>query len=126
MNIRGLSGCAVLMLVFASGCAGNREFQRVETMRRESGWPKIRAAAEKEIARRDGDTKWSSQAYYEPKQHAEGVWTVVAFAAYPGNKYGDSIDLQIRDNGKVISYAPRLPDLHPRKKALERSASKPD
>jgi hypothetical protein len=113
MNIRSLSNCAVLILVLATGCASNRKLDRVETLRRDPTWPDIRAAAEKEIARREGSTQWSSSAYYAPQQHTNGMWAVVASGAYPNNRLGDSIDLLIRDSGEVISYAPRM-SWHPK------------
>ncbi len=108
MMIRRLSSCAVLVLVLATGCASNREFKRVEALRRDLMWPDIRAAAEKEIARREGNTQWSSSANYAPDQHTNGVWAVVACGAYPLNTLGDCIDLSIRDSGEVISYSPRM------------------
>ena len=112
MNIRRIFGFGVLSL-FIVGCAGSRELQRIDVLRQDSAWPDIRAAAEKEIARREGNTRWSSSAYYAPAQHTNGVWVVVASGAYPNNRLGDSIDLLIRDTGEVISYVPRDP-WHPK------------
>ena len=51
--------------------------------------------------------------YYAPEQHTNGVWVVVASGAYPHNRLGDSIDMVIRDDGEVISYAPRMSS-HPK------------
>ena len=99
--------------MFVAGCAGNRELQRVDTLRRDPTWPAIRAAAETEVARREGNTQWSHSAYYNPQQHTNGVWVVVASGAYPLNRLGDSIDMTIRDDGEVISYSPRQPS-HPK------------
>jgi hypothetical protein len=113
MSIRYFSSCAVLVLALITGCASHREFERVEALRRDAVWPDIRAAAEKEIARREGSTQWSSSAYYAPQQHTNGVWAVVISGAYPNNRLGDSIDLLIRDTGEVISYSPRI-SWHPK------------
>src|SRR6266404_4251058 len=106
-------GSVTLALVLFGGCASNKELQRVDALRRHPYWPRVRAAAELEIARREGNTLWSHDAYYAPKQHTNGVWFVVASGAYPLNRYGDSIDMLIRDGGKVFSYSPRMPS-HPR------------
>lgn len=113
MSIRNLINLSSLVLVLATGCASNREFERVEALRRDPAWPTIRAAAEMEIARREGSAQWSSSAYYAPNQHTNGVWMVIASGAYPNNRLGDSIDLLIRDSGEVISYSPRM-SWHPR------------
>ena len=108
MSIPNLISVSVLMFVLSAGCATNREFERAEALRRVPAWPAIRAAAEMEIARREGSAQWSSAAYYAPKHHTNGVWVVVASGAYPNNTLGDSIDLLIRDSGEVISYSPRM------------------
>jgi len=102
-----------LCVVLTAGCASNRELQRLDALERDANWPKIREAAETEIARRDGNTDWSYSAYYGPRQHTNGVWEVVAAGAYPLNRLGDRIDMLIRDNGEVISYSPHFPDSHP-------------
>ena len=103
----------ICLAVIATGCAGNRELQRIDALRRDPAWPKIRAAAEMEVARKEGNTDWSHSAYYEPEQHTNGVWVVVASGAYPLNRLGDSIDMNIREDGQVVSYSPRQPD-HPK------------
>ena len=108
-----LSNWAILAVAVVIGCATNGGFDRIEALRRDPTWPDIRASAEKEIARREGNTQWSSAAYYAPVQHTNGVWAVVASGAYPQNTLGDHIDLLIRDSGEVISYAPRM-SRHPR------------
>jgi len=113
MNIRGILSLAIPVLVLAAGCTTNNEFERIDALRRDLAWPRIRAAAEMEIARREGSTQWSYSAYYTPTQHTNGIWGVVAFGAYPSNKLGDSIDLLIRDSGEVFSYVPRM-SRHPR------------
>lgn len=99
-----------MTVALATGCATNKELARIESLRRDPTWPDIRAAAEKAVARHKGDTRWSSSAYYQPEQHTNGVWAVVASGAYPLNTLGDNIDLCIRDNGEVISYSPRRPN----------------
>jgi hypothetical protein len=101
------------ILSFAAGCAGSRRLQHVESLRQESNWPNIRAAAEIEVARRDGNTQWSHSAYYSPREHTNGVWYVVASGAYPLNRLGDSIDLLIKDRGEIVSYTPRMQS-HPK------------
>jgi len=105
----------VLLFTFALllGCAGSREVQRIDALRRDPGWPAIRTAAEKEVARKEGNTYWSARAYYSPKQHTNGVWTVLASGSYPLNTLGDHIEMLIRDNGEVSSYIP-LYDNHPK------------
>ena len=108
MNIRSFYCFGILVLVLVTSCASNKEFERVDALRRDPAWPAIRAAAEMEIARRESSTQWSHSAYYAPKQHTNSVWVVVASGAYPNNTLGDSIDLIIRDGGEVISYAPRM------------------
>jgi len=102
-----------LLVILSAGCANNRELLRLDALKRDADWPKIRAAAEIEIARKEGNTDWSHSAYYAPTQHTNGVWAVVASGAYPFNQMGDSIDMAIRDNGEVISYSPRF-SKHPR------------
>ena len=99
--------------MFVAGCAGNRELKRIDALRSDPAWPAIRAAAEAEVAHRDGNTQWSHSAYYAPQQHTNGVWVVVASGAYPLNKLGDSIDMLVRDSGNVFSYAPRFSS-HPK------------
>jgi len=101
------------ILSLATGCAGNRRLQHIEVLRQDPDWPKIRAAAEMEVARKEGNTRWSHSAYYAPEEHTNGVWYVVASGAYPLNRMGDSIDIFIKDGGKVISYSPRMRD-HPK------------
>jgi hypothetical protein len=101
------------LLSFAAGCAGSRQLQHTEALRQERNWPKIRAAAEIEVARKEGNTQWSHSAYYAPKEHTNSLWHVVASGAYPLNSMGDSIDILIKDDGEVISYAPRTKD-HPK------------
>jgi hypothetical protein len=103
----------ILVIGFATSCAGNRRWQHIDTLRQDPNWPTIHAAAEKEVARREGNTKWSYSAYYSPEQHTNGIWVVVAAGAYPLNRYGDRINITIRDNGEVISYSPRLSS-HPK------------
>jgi hypothetical protein len=107
MNIHRLSSCAILMLLIAIGCANDEAFERVDALRCDPAWPVIRATAETEIARRKGNTQWSSAAHYTPKQRTNGVWVVVASGAYPDNTLGDHVDLLIRDDGEIVSYAPR-------------------
>jgi len=97
----------ICVAVIAAGCAGNREFERIDALRRDPAWPKIRAAAEMEVARKEGNTNWSYRAYYLPEQHTNGVWVVVASGAYPLDRLGDSIDIIIRDDGQIVSYSPR-------------------
>src|ERR1043166_4650713 len=99
---------AVTGALFATGCASHRAAQRIDTLQREPGWPAIRAAAEMEVARKEGNTQWSHSAYYSPQQHTNDVWAVVASGAYPLNTLGDSIHMLIRDGGEVISYSPRM------------------
>ena len=113
MKICSFFNFGILVLLFASGCASNKEFERTDALRRDSAWPMIRAAAEMEIGRREHNTQWSYSAYYEPKEHTNGVWVVVAYGAYPNNRLGDWIDLFVRDNGEVTSYSPHL-SWHPR------------
>ncbi len=109
MNLRNLSHLTILAVLIATGCTGSKYSERLAALRRDPGWPAIRTAAEKEIARREGGTNWSGSAYYAPRQHTNGVWAVVASGAYPNNRMGDSIDLLIRDGGEIIYYAPRWP-----------------
>jgi hypothetical protein len=113
MNIRNFFILGVFAVVLVTGCAGNQELQRIDALRRQPAWPAIRAAAETEVARREGNTEWSHSAYYAPQQHTNGVWAVVASGSYPLNRLGDSIDMLIRDSGEVVSYAPRMSS-HPR------------
>lgn len=113
-NLFHLIACAAGLL--AAGCASNKELARLDALKRDTNWPTIRAASEKEIARREGTTQWSYQAYYTPVQHTNGVWAVVAEGSYPMGAYGDFIDLTVRDNGEVISAKPRKPDFHPKLK----------
>ena|ERR1043165_7173058 len=101
------------LLLFAAGCAGSRQLQHTEALRQDRDWPKIRAATEIEVARREGNTQWSHSAYYAPQEHTNGVWYVVASGAYSHNRMGDSIDILIKDGGEVISYSPRM-SKHPR------------
>jgi hypothetical protein len=101
------------ILIFVTGCAGSRQLQHTEALRQERDWPKIRAAAEIEVARKEGNTQWSHSAYYAPQEHTNSVWYVVASGDYPLNRMGDSIDLLIKDGGEVISYSPRMKD-HPK------------
>jgi hypothetical protein len=102
-----------MVFVFVTGCAGRRELQHVDALRRDPGWPAIRAEAEEEVTRRKGNAEWSHSAYYAPQQHTNGMWVAVASGAYPLNRLGDSIDMLIRDSGEVVSYAPRMSS-HPR------------
>jgi hypothetical protein len=113
MNIYRFYSAGILVLLLA-GCASNKEFERADALRREPEWPAIRAAAEMEVARREGNTEWSHSAYYAPEQHTNGVWVVIASGAYPLNKLGDSIDMLVRDSGEVFSYAPRSSTSHPK------------
>lgn len=101
------------MALAVAGCAGNHEFQRIDALRREPAWPKIRATAEIEVARKERNTDWSHSAYYTPEQHTNDVWVVIASGAYPLNAMGDSINIVIRDDGEVVSYAPRM-SFHPK------------
>ena len=105
--------CAVAAAALLIGCAGSKEMQHAEGLRRHPDWPRIRAAAELEVAHHEGNTLWSHDAYYWPHEHTNGVWYVVASGAYPLNAYGDSIDMLIRDGGEVVSYSPRR-DYHPK------------
>jgi hypothetical protein len=102
-----------LILSFAAGCASNRDLQRVDVLRRDPNWPGIRAAAETEVAHKEGNTNWSHSAYFSPQQHSNRVWLVLASGAYPLNKLGDHIEMLICDNGEVVSYIP-LASFHPR------------
>jgi hypothetical protein len=108
MKIYAVIGYFSLSAVLVVGCAGNKEFRGVDALRRHPDWPRIRATAELEVAQREGNTLWSYDAYYAPKQHTNGVWCVVASGAYPANRYGDSMDMLIRDGGEVFSYSPRM------------------
>ena len=112
MNIRSVFTFGLLSLL-AVGCAANRELARADELRRDSSWPMIRAAAEVEVARREGSTEWSHSAYYAPRENTNGVWIVIASGAYPLNRMGDSIELLIRNGGEVVSYSPRLAS-HPK------------
>jgi hypothetical protein len=103
----------VLFFLFLLGCASDREYQRIDALRRDPDWPAIRAAAETEVARKEGNTNWSHDAYFSPQQHTNGVWRVLASGAYPLNRMGDHIEMLIRDNGEVVSYIP-LYSSHPR------------
>jgi hypothetical protein len=105
MNIRKLFIFGILSSLFV-GCAGNRELQRQDALKREPAWPQIRADVEMEVARRNGNTEWSHRAFYNPLQHTNGVWLVMASGSYPNNWYGDNFDILIRDSGEVVSYAP--------------------
>ena len=105
---------ALIAALLAAGCASNKELLRRDALKRDTTWPNIRAAAEMEIARREGTTDWSYQAYYTPVQHTNEVWIVVAEGGYPMGAYGDFIDLVVRDSGEVISAKPRKPDFHPK------------
>jgi len=113
MNIRLILSFVAAVTLFVSGCATTKETQRIDALRRDPDWPRIRAVAEIEVGRREGNTLWSYDAYYTPKQHTNRVWVVVASGAYPLNRLGDSIDLLIRDSGEVLSYSPRQAN-HPR------------
>ncbi len=104
---------ASLILCFAAGCASNWEYQRIDALRSDPDWPKIRAAAEIEVARKEGNTQWSHSAYFSPQNHINGVWRVLASGAYPLNTLGDHIGMLVRDNGDVFSYIP-LYSSHPR------------
>jgi hypothetical protein len=105
--------CAVVAVMLLAGCAGSKQLQHQESLRRDRDWPKIRAAAELEVARHEGNTLWSHDAYFTPQEHTNGVWYVVAAGAYPLNGYGDSIDILLRDGGEILSYLPRR-DFHPK------------
>jgi hypothetical protein len=113
MKFRNVSRFGALVSLLVAGCAGNREFKRIEALRGDPAWPMIRAAAEVEVAHRDGNAHWSHSAYYAPEQHTNGVWVVVASGAYPLNRFGDSIDMLVRDSGEVFSYSPRM-EKHPK------------
>ncbi|MEW6303460.1 MAG: hypothetical protein AB1705_08325 [Verrucomicrobiota bacterium] len=108
MSIRRTISFAGLVVLLLTGCASNRELQRVDALRRDPAWPVIRAAAEMGVARHEGDTRWSSSAYYTATAHTNGVWVIVASGAYPFNRLGDHIDILIRDGGEVVSYSPSL------------------
>lgn len=108
MNIRRILGVGILIQLLAAGCASNQQFKRIDALRRDRAWPTIRAAAEIEIARREGNTQWSYSANYIPHQHTNGVWAVAALGAYPRDRFGDKIDLLIRDGGEVIKYSPSM------------------
>ncbi|PWU18395.1 MAG: hypothetical protein C5B50_09410 [Verrucomicrobia bacterium] len=97
--------CALSAILLA-GCAGRKQFHHQESLRRDANWPKIRAAAELEVARREGNTRWSHAAYFAPHEHTNEVWYVVASAAYP--TYGDRIDILAGDTGEILSYSPPL------------------
>jgi hypothetical protein len=96
----------VTMLLLAGGCA-SRRFQHIEVLRQDPTWPTILSAAELEASRREGNTQWSHSAYYTPEEHTNGVWYVIASGSYPLNRLGDSIDILIQDDSKVLSYSPR-------------------
>jgi hypothetical protein len=96
-----------LVLLLGAGCAGNRRLQRIEELKNQPDWPRIRMIAEAEVIRRQRYTD-SSSTHYEPEQHTNGVWAVVISAPYPGNRSGDSTDMLIRDGGEVISIKPRM------------------
>lgn len=113
MSARSLSVYALLILTLAVGCASNTKVRQEEELWRHPLWPMIRAAAEMEIARREGDTRWSSSASYFPHAHTNATWAVVASGPYPMNRLGDNIDLLVRDSGEVIFYAPHL-SRHPK------------
>jgi hypothetical protein len=85
MSIRSLLSLTLPILALAIGCASKKEFERIDALRRDPAWPAIRAAAEIEIARREGNTQWSHSAYYAPRQHTNSVWVVVASGTYPNN-----------------------------------------
>lgn len=102
-----------ILAVFLSvivGCAGNGRLRHVDSLRQNSNWPTIRAAAELEVARKQGNARWSHSAYYAPEEHTNGIWHVVASGPYPLNRLGDSIDLLIKDGGEVVGYSPRMRD----------------
>lgn len=113
MSMYRLLHFAGFTFLIAAGCAGNREMQRIDALRRDPAWPTIRAAAEIEVALKEGNTEWSHSAYYSPQAHTNGVWRVLASGAYPLNRLGDHIEMLIRDNGEVFSYIP-LSSSHPR------------
>ena len=102
-----------LVALLVSGCATDNEVLRKDALARDPTWPTIRAAAEIEIAHREGSNAWSYRAYYHPQQHTNGVWVVVAEGSYPGGAEGDYIDLVIRDGGVIVSASPRRPTAHP-------------
>ena len=106
-------GLLMSVALFVTGCATDKEVLRKDALARDPTWPTIRAAAEIEIAHREGTTDWSYQAYYHPQQHTNGVWVVLAEGSYPMGAYGDYIDLVIRDGGDVVSASPRMPTYHP-------------
>jgi hypothetical protein len=89
----------VIGALLTNGCASN--------LRQESDWARIRATAVNEVTQREGDSRWARDAYFNPTQHADGVWGVKVSARYPLSRPGDSIDLRIRDGGEVISYVRR-------------------
>ena len=105
MNFRKVFILGILSSL-AAGCANTHELQRLDALKRDPTWPQIRADVEMEVAHRKGNTDWSHTAYYNPRQHTNGVWVVMASGAYPQNWYGDNFDILIRDSGEVISYAP--------------------
>ena len=104
---------AILASMFAVGCAGSRAQHRIDALRNDPNWPRIRTTAETEIARRGEKADWLRSAYYSPHEHTNGVWLVVVSGQYPLNRMGDRIDILVRDGGEVVSYVPRWPS-HPK------------
>jgi hypothetical protein len=103
---------SIVVLSLLVACVSERE-RRVQTLRFDSNWPNIRAAAQNEVARRERDTQWSATAYFNAHEHTNGVWYVVAAGAYPLNTWGDNIDILVKDSGEIAGYAPRW-SKHPR------------
>jgi hypothetical protein len=93
--------------VLATGCM-SQEAQRLDGIRHESDWPRIRETAKTEVAKRESDSRWRVDSYFRPTQHTNGVWTVAVVGPYPLNRSADSITLCIRDEGDVTSYQRRF------------------
>jgi len=100
---------SVLVGWLGAGCAIQSDSYRANELRTDPAWPGILAAAQKGLAKSEGNPKWVYGAYYSPLQHTNGIWVVVASGPYPLNKLSSDLELLVRDDGELVSYDSRQP-----------------
>jgi len=103
---------ASLIISFTAGCASDREFERIGRSPSRLGWPAIRATAEMEVARKEGNTNWSHAAYFSPGSTPMACGVFWRRALIRSTAWAITSKCLIRDNGEVVSYIPSA--THPR------------
>ncbi|MBD5782419.1 hypothetical protein IEN85_23165 [Pelagicoccus sp. NFK12] len=85
-----------------------------EELKADAQWPSVKAFAQAELRKQEGSLSWSFALSAEdnnslvPVEKDGDIWTVVAAADYPDNRYGLVVDIRLREDGTILAYQNRL------------------